>query len=678
MYKTSLLLSAAILFASGTAQAASKKAVPAIGTYGFDAAGMDIKTKPGDSFFNYANGNWVAATKIPDDKSNYGMFTALDDLSKKRTREIIEAAAKSKGAAGSNAQRVGDAYGAFMDEATIEAKGLTPLQPMLDKISVIKSSADLAGIFASYSTQFTNAPFSTYVYIDDRQPDTHIGIIGQGGLGLPDKDMYDTSKAQFEPIRAGYKQYIEAIFKVAGLENAAVRAAAVYSLEEKMAAAQWSRLENRDPQKTYNKMTPIELAALAPGFDWASWLSQVGLGAEKHIIVQQPTAFTKLAAMIKSQPLDVWQDYARLMLLTDAAPMLSKTFVDTHFAFYGKALSGTPQIKDRWKRGVEFVESGMGEAVGELYVSKYFTPDTKAQADTLVKNILTSMGQRLDTLAWMSVDTKLKAKEKLGSYNPKIGYPMKWRDYSKLEIKAGDALGNAQRAANFEYRRYLSKLGNPVDRDEWGMTPMTVNAYYNPSLNEIVFPAAILQAPFFDPAADPAVNYGGIGAVIGHEVSHGFDDQGSQYDSKGMLKNWWTDADSAKFKEATTKLAAQYDAYCPLPKQCVNGKLTLGENIADLAGLTVAYQAYKLSLGDKNAPVIAGTTGDQRFFYGWAQVWRRIYREKELQNRLVTDVHSPSEYRTSVVRNLDVWYKAFNVKPGEKLFLTPEQRIRIW
>jgi putative endopeptidase len=678
MYKATLLLSAAFVVVSAAAQAAPKKATPTIGTYGFDAAGMDASIKPGDSFFNFANGKWAATTKIPDDKSNYGMFTALDDLSKKRTREIIEAAANSKGAPGTNAQRVGDAYGAFMDEAAIEAKGLTPLQPMMDKISAVKSSADLAGIFAGYSTQFTNAPFGTYVYIDERQPDTHIGILGQGGLGLPDKDMYDSSKAQFEPIRAGYKIYIEAMFKAAGLDNAAARAAAVYALEEKMAAAQWSRLENRDPQKTYNKMSPAELIALAPGFDWTAWLAQVGLGDQKQIIVQQPTAFTKLAALVQSQPLAVWQDYARLTLLTDAAPMLSKVFVDTHFAFYGKTLSGTPQIKDRWKRGVEFVENGLGEAVGELYVAKYFTPETKAQADALVKNLLTSMGQRLDKLAWMSTETKVKAKEKLGTYNPKIGYPVRWRDYSKLEIKAGDALGNAQRGANFEYRRYLSKLGNPVDRDEWGMTPMTVNAYYNPPLNEIVFPAAILQAPFFDAAADPAINYGGIGGVIGHEISHGFDDQGSQYDAKGALKNWWTDADNAKFKEATTKLAAQYDAYCPLPKQCVNGKLTMGENIADLAGLTVAYQAYKLSLNGKKAPIIAGTTGDQRFFYGWAQVWRRIYREKELQNRLVTDVHSPSEYRASVVRNLDVWYNAFGVKPGEKLYLTPEQRIRIW
>jgi putative endopeptidase len=675
MRKITLLFGCAIIAYAAAAVAADKAE---IGAYGFDAAGMDKTVKAGNSFYSYANGGWAATTKIPDDKSNYGMFTKLDDLSKQRTRDIIEAAAKSKATPGSNAQRVGDAYGAFMDEAAIEAKSLTPLQPMLDKITATKSSTDLADIFAGYATQFTNAPFTTYVYLDDRQPDTHIGIVSQGGLGLPDKDMYDKSKVQFEPIRAGYKSYIEAMFKLAGLDNSAGRAAAVYALEEKLAAVQWSRLENRDPQKTYNKFTPAELAKLAPGFDWNQWLGKVGLGGQKAVLVQQPTAITKMAAMVQSEPLSVWQDYARLMLLTDAAPMLPKAYVDTSFNFYGKVISGTPQNKDRWKRGVDLIENAMGESVGELYVAKYFTPDTKSRADTLVKNLLTSMGQRLDALVWMSAETKVKAKEKLATYNPKIGYPVRWRDYGKLDIQAGDALGNAQRAAQFEYNRYLAKLGNPVDRDEWGMTPMTVNAYYNPVLNEIVFPAAILQPPFFDPKADAAVNYGGIGAVIGHEVSHGFDDQGAQYDAKGALKDWWSKSDTEKFRQATTKLAAQYDAYCPLPKQCVNGKLTMGENIADLAGLTVAYQAYKLSLGSKPAPIIAGTTGDQRFFYGWAQVWRRMYREKELQNRLVTDVHSPSEYRASVVRNLDAWYTAFNVKPGEKLYLKPVDRIRIW
>jgi len=378
------------------------------------------------------------------------------------------------------------------------------------------------------------------------------------------------------------------------------------------------------------------------------------------------------------------KDYLTLHLLTSTASYLPKKFVDTRFDFYGKTLSGTPQLKDRWKRGVDQVVGSMGEAVGKLYVEKYFTPATKAAADKLVKNLLVSMGQRLDNLAWMSAETKAKAKAKLATYNPKIGYPKKWRDYSSLEIKAGDPVGNARRADEFEYNRNLAKLGKPIDRDEWGMTPMTVNAYYNPGLNEIVFPAAILQPPFFDPSADDAVNYGGIGAVIGHEISHGFDDQGSQYDEKGALKNWWTKEDSDKFKTATSMLVQQYNAYCPFPAsgdkpaQCVKGELTLGENIADLAGITVAYNAYKLSLNGKQSPVLDGFTGDQRFFLGFAQVWRRSYRDAELANRLVTDPHSPSEFRTSVVRNLDVWYDAFGAKQGEGLFLPADKRVKIW
>ena len=380
----------------------------------------------------------------------------------------------------------------------------------------------------------------------------------------------------------------------------------------------------------------------------------------------------------------MWKDYLTVHTLTATAPYLAKRFVDAHFEMFGKVLSGTPQNKDRWKRGVEEVTGALGEAVGKIYVGKHFTPATKARADQLVKNVLVAMGQRIEALPWMSPATKAKAQAKLATYNPKIGYPSKWRDYGTLEVKAGDPVGNDTRATAFEYNRLLAKLGKPVDRDEWGMTPMTVNAYYNPGLNEIVFPAAILQPPFFDPNADDAVNYGGIGAVIGHEISHGFDDQGSQYDAKGKLENWWTKDDAAKFKVATNQLVAQYNAYCPVPAeggkaaQCVKGELTLGENIADLAGLTVAHQAYQLSLGGKPAPVIDGTSGDQRFFLGWAQVWRRLYRDQEYANRLVTDPHSPSEFRTAVVRNLDAWYEAFKPAAGEALFLAPDQRVRIW
>jgi len=642
---------------------------------------MDAKVAPGASFYNFANGTWQATTKLPADKSNYGMFTVLSDRSDERTKEII---LNAKGAPGSEERKIADYYQAFMDEAGIEAKGLTPVKPELDAIAAIKDTKALTARFAHDARHLRRAPFATIVTQDDREPEKHIAVFAQSGLGLPDRDMYDAKAKQFAGIRDGYKKYLTQMLELAGVKDAAKRAAAVYALEEKIAKVHWNRVQNRDAQKTYNKMTLAQLQKLAPTFDWKTWLAGTGLADQPAFNVNQPSAIAGIAKLVKTQPLAVWRDYVTVQFLTATAPYLSKQFVDTRFEMYGKVLSGTPQNKDRWKRGVDEVTGALGEAVGKLYVSKYFTPATKAEADALVKNLLVAMGQRLDGLAWMSDETKQKAKAKLATYNPKIGYPDKWRDYSALEVVAGDAVGNDIRASAFEYDRRLAKLGQPVDRHEWLMPPMTVNAYYNPPLNEIVFPAAILQPPFFDPSADPAVNYGGIGAVIGHEISHGFDDQGSQYDATGALKNWWTKDDAAKFKAATAQLVAQYNGYCPFPAadgkpaQCVKGDFTLGENIADLAGLTVAYQAYKLSLGGKDAPVIDGLTGDQRFFLGWAQVWRRIYRDQELANRLVTDPHSPSEFRTAVVRNLDAWYDAFKPADKDALFLAPDKRVRIW
>jgi putative endopeptidase len=651
------------------------KAKPEIGTWGFDKAGMDTKVAAGDSFYRYANGTWVDHTPIPADKSNYGMFSVLSDRSDERTKEIILTATD---------QKIADYYKSFMDEAAIEQKGITPIEGELKEIAAIKDQKGLVLAFANNARHHLRSPFGASVGIDDKDPEHYLANLGQGGLGLPDRDMYEPKNSQFEKVREGYKQYLATMLGFAGVKDADKRAAAVYALEAKLAATHWTRVQNRDPQKTYNKLSVAELTKVAPGMDWKTWLGAVGWTKETAIDVNQPSAIAGAAKLVKSEPLAVWKDYLTVHLVSDAAPYLSKKFVDARFDMYGKTLSGTPQIEERWKRGVDQVTGAMGEAVGQIYVSKYFTPETKAQADQLVHNLLTAMGQRLDALTWMSDETKAKAKAKLATYNPKIGYPKKWKDYSKLEIVAGDPVGNASRAAAFEYDRRLAHLGQPVDRDEWGMTPMTVNAYYNPVLNEIVFPAAILQPPFFDPNADDAVNYGGIGAVIGHEISHGFDDEGSQYDATGKLANWWSKDDIDKFKTATAKLVAQYSGYCPFPKtadkpaQCVKGELTLGENIADLAGLTVAYQAYKLSLNGKEAPVIDGLTGDQRFFLGWAQVWRRSYRDQELANRLVTDSHSPSEFRTAVVRNLDAWYEAFAPKAGEKLFLGPEQRVKIW
>ena len=654
---------------------------PEIGAWGFDSKGMDAKQAPGDNFYGFANGTWATSTPIPADKSNFGMFTVLGDKSDERTKEIILNASHEPGA---DAKKVADFYGSFMDEAAIEKAGIAPIQGELDAIAKIKDVKGLVEMFAWNARHFRTAPFATIVGQDDRNPEVYLASLSQGGLGLSDRDMYEAKNKQFAAQREGYKKYLATMFGLVGIKDADKRAAAVYALEEKIALTHWTRIQNRDPQKTYNKMTMADLQKQAPGIDWKPWLAGVGLEHETSINVNEPSAIIGLAKLVKSQPLEVWKDYLTIHMLTDNAPYMAKQFVDTRFEMFGKIQSGIPQIKDRWKRGVDQVTGAMGEAVGKIYVDKYFTAATKARADELVHNLLVSMGQRLDALTWMSDETKAKAKQKLATYNPKIGYPKKWRDYSALVVTAGDPVGNAERAAAFEYDRNLGKLGKPVDRDEWGMTPMTVNAYYNPVLNEIVFPAAILQPPFFDPNADDAVNYGGIGAVIGHEISHGFDDQGSQYDAKGKLSNWWTKDDTDKFKTATAKLVALYSGYCPVPAagdkpaQCVKGELTLGENIADLAGITVAYNAYKLSLGGKPAPVIDGLSGDQRFYLGWAQVWRRNYRDQELANRLVTDAHSPSEYRASVVRNLDTWYDAYAIKPAAKLFLAPDARVKIW
>jgi len=665
----------------GNPPAPPKAGAPGIGTWGFDLKGMELTTAPGDSFYTYANGTWLETTPIPEDKSNYGMFTKLGDEADEHTKQIIMGA---KGKPGSEERKIADYYAAFMDEAAIEKAGTAPLKADLARVKAIKDTKGLTLQFAYLSKHLSNSPIGTFIGQDDKEPEHYIALVPQSGPGLPDPQQYQAKNAQFEPMRAAYKKYIAAMLTAIGEQDADKRAADIYALEEKIASAHWTRVENRDPVKTYNKMTPAELAKLAPEFDWKTWLGGTGLSAVKAVNVMQPTAIAGIAKLVKSEPLPVWKDYVLFHLAHEAAPFLSKQFVDLQFDMYTKPLTGTPQIEERWKRGVTQGTFALGEAAGKPFGAKHFTPATKDAADKLVQNLLVAMGQRLDNLPWMSAETKAKAKAKLATYNPKIGYPKKWRDYGKLVVKANDPYGNANRAAEFEWNRVASRINKPVDRDEWQMKPMTVNAYYNPGLNEIVFPAAILQPPFFDANADDAVNYGGIGAVIGHEISHGFDDQGSQYDAKGKLENWWTADDLAKFKAATAQLVAQYSQYCPFPAkdgkpaQCVKGELTLGENIADLAGLTVAYSAYQLSLGGKPAPVIDGLTGDQRFFLGWAQVWRRLYRDQELANRLVTDPHSPSEFRAAVVRNLDVWYDAYKAQPGQKLYLAPNQRVKIW
>jgi putative endopeptidase len=657
---------------------------PEFGQFGLDQAGMDLSVSPGNDFYQYANGLWAKNTPIPADKSNYGLFNRLNDLSDERTKKIIEQIAGSTHPAGSENAKVADLYRAYMDEASIEQKGLAPMKAILGAIDQIQNREQLFAMMAQMARVRVGAPISVSIGVDLKNPDAHIGYFGQGGLGLSDKDMYLTSNLQFTPQRQGYLQFIETLFTLAQLPNAKARAAAVYALEEKIALAHWNRVDSRNPDKTYNRFTRAQLAELSQPTDWNGYLQPLGLAQEVSINIAQPSAVKQALALLHSEPIALWQDYARLRWLASLAPSLPKAFVDASFEFTGKVLSGTPALQPRWKRGVDRVTSTLGEAIGKQYVQQYFTQTTKDKASTMVGNIIAVMGQRIDGLPWMSTETKAKAREKLSTYNTKIGFPDKWRDYSALEIRAGDPVGNQLRSAAYSYERVLARLGKPTDKTEWSMTPMTVNAYYSSLSNEIVFPAAILQPPFFDPNADDAINYGAIGGVIGHEITHGFDDNGSRFDAQGRLNNWWTEADRTKFNAAAARLIEQYNGYCPFaatpekPAQCVRGALTIGENIADLAGLTIAYEAYKKSLNGKPAPVINGVTGDQRFFLGWAQAWRRNMRDTERQNRLLTGQHSPEPYRAAVVRNLDAWYTAFNIKPGDALYLAPEDRIKIW
>ncbi|WP_260833971.1 M13 family metallopeptidase [Sphingopyxis sp. P1IMeth2] len=651
--------------------AASAKAdKPEIGDFGFDTTGMDKSVLPGNDFYAYANGTWGKNTAIPADKSNYGMFTALADLSQKRTQEILEAA---KGDPGS---MIGRAYASYLDSASVEAKGLAPIQPWLAKIRTVDKPG-LAALLAEADRNGVSHFFGGYVGQDDKNPDVYIYTMFQGGLGMPDRDFYLKDNERNAKLQAAYLKHLENVLTLAGEQDAAARAQAVYAFEKQIATVHWDKNDSSDATKVYNKMTLAELEKAAPGFDWTTFVRGIGV-KEGALLVSQPSAFTGEAKLIADAPIGVLRDALLVRSLDGFSDVLPDAVAKEAFSFYGTALSGTPQMQERWKRAVDFTTGNLGEAVGKDYVAKYFPPETKAEMDKLVKNVIAALGHRIDNLAWMQPETKVKAKKKLANFTTKIGYPDRWKDYGSLEIRADDLFGNALRANQWQHDDNISRLGGPIRRWEWGMTPMTVNAYANFGMNEIVFPAAILQPPFFDPKADPAINYGGIGAVIGHEISHHFDDQGSKYDETGKLADWWTPEDVKAFEAASKALVAQYDAYEVLPGEHLDGTFTLGENIGDLAGLNIAYDAYKASLGGKEAPVIDGLTGDQRFFLGWAQVWRRNYREQNLSQRISTDPHSPSIQRTWVSRNLDPWYKAYQVKPGQTLYLDPKDRVRIW
>ncbi|HTU11029.1 MAG TPA: M13-type metalloendopeptidase [Allosphingosinicella sp.] len=652
------------------APAAAKANAPRYGSFGFDTGGMNRAVSPGTSFYAFANGTWDRATEIPADRANYGMFTALDDLSKQRTRAILEEARPGT--------RIGDFYASFMDERAIDAAGIAPLRPMLARIDAIADRSAFAAEAGRLFRQGVTAPFTGYIASDDRIPTQTIQRLIQSGIGLPDRDYYLSDDATLAQKRTAYQAYLAQLLTLAGETNAAERAAAVVALEHRIAEVHWTRVDSRDDERTYNKWARPDFARNAPGFDWDAYFRETGLSGQANMLVSQPSAFTGTARIVSETPVAVLKDYLKLRLLDSSAPLLSRPFVDANFAFRGTTLNGTPENEPRWKRAVTMVTGAISDDVSRIYVQRHFPPEAKRAADALVREVIGAMDRRLAQLSWMSPETRAAARAKLAAFTPKIGYPDRWRDYSSVRVSRTNLIQNVTNANEFEYRRNLAKLGRPVDRSEWLMTPMEVNAYANPTWNEIVFPAAILQAPFFDPHADPAINYGGIGAVIGHEISHHFDDQGSRYDQTGALREWWTPQDRERFNALTAQLVAQYDAYEPLPGRRLQGRLTLGENIADLAGLTVAYDAYHHSLGGRPAPVLDGFTGDQRFYLGWAQVWRRKYREANLIQRLLTDPHSPSEQRAAVVRNLDPWYAAFSPQTGDALFLAPERRVRIW
>lgn len=674
-------LCAAILAACSTSSEQVGEKAPASSpklVSGIDQNSFDLSVRPQDDLFRYVNGTWLQTFEIPADKSNYGSFTKLSEEADDDVKLIIEEASKGNPEKGSNAQKVGDLYKSYMDVEGLEALGLSPLQGELAKIDNIKNLSDLSEYIA-HAQIMTESPFYVYVYIDDKQPDTHITQMGQDGLGLPNRDYYLKDDEKSIVLREKYLQHVTNIFLLANVDAAQAAAKIVLDIETKLASAQWPKEKLRDPVAVYNKLTWSKLQELMPNLDWDRWRDSAALQLMDEALVAQPDYFEKVNKLLTDIPLNHWKMYYRWQLLTSAAPYLNKAFDEENFNFYGSVLSGVTEQEPRWKRGVGTINGVLGEVVGEIYVKKHFKPEAKVKMLALVENLREAYRQAIVELEWMGEATKTQALDKLNKFTPKVGYPDKWKDYSKLEIVSDDLFGNLQRATMVEVTRNRKKLGQPIDRTEWGINPQTVNAYYNPALNEIVFPAAILQPPFFDLDADDAVNYGGIGAVIGHEMGHGFDDQGSQYNGDGKLQDWWTDEDRTEFKKRANKLVSQFDNFTVLDDVHLNGEFTQGENIGDLSGLTIAYKAYQLAKKGTAAPVIDGLTGNQRVFVGWAQIWGRKYRDEELLRRIDTDPHSPSEFRTNgIVMNMNEFYEAFSLKESDKLYLKPEDRVKIW
>ena len=649
---------------------------------GIETQFIEPSVRVQDDFFTYLNGKWLSTTQIPADKSSWGTFMQLREETQPQLRALIEKdAADKKKKAGTDEQKIGDLYTSFMDEKRLQALGTKPLAGELNKIHALRDKKDIPALAAHLAQIGVSTPYNIYVGQDQRASTRYAAYIGQSGLGMPDRDYYlKLDDKRMLDARTKYQAHVAKILTLAGEKDADAKAKEIVAFETALAEVQWTKVENRDPVKRYNKVAVNKLGELTPGYDWNAALAAAGIaGKVDSVIVAQPTYLQGMDKILAKTDLATLQAYFEWQLLRAYSDYLSKDFVDADFAFYGTVLTGVEENRPRWKIGVSTVEGSIGEALGRQYVQAYFPPEKKARMQELVKNILAAYKESIDTLDWMSPATKKEAQAKLAKFTPKIAYPDKWRDYTALTIKQDDLVGNIMRARTYAYNRNKNKLGQPIDRTEWGMTPQTVNAYYSSTMNEIVFPASILQKPFFDAAADDAVNYGAIGAVIGHEISHGFDDKGSQSDGDGNLRDWWTTEDKAKFKAKTDALVAQYGSYSPLPGYPVNGELTLGENIGDNSGLAIAYKAYKISLHGKPAPVIDGLTGDQRFFMGWGQVWRSKMREAQQIVQVKTDPHSPGQFRANgTMMNQPAFYEAFGVKEGDKMYLAPKDRVIIW
>jgi putative endopeptidase len=657
-------------------------------TPGIDTAGMDRSVKPGDDFFAYANGTWLKHTEIPADRSNYGTSSILLDLTDRRVADLIQETGKANAAAGSEARKIGDYYASFMDSTAIDAAGVKPLQPTLDSIAAIGDRKGLAHFLGTTLRADVDALNATNFYTpnllglwvaQDLEDPTHYSpFLLQGGLGMPDRSYYVDTSAAMAAIRDKYRQHVAAMLGLAKIPDADTRAARIVELETKIATAHWSREKSGNVSNGNNPWARADFGTKAPGLDWETYFAAAGLEKPSQFIVYQPSAITGISALTAGEPLDTWKDYLTFHAIQSHAAVLPTSFGKQSFAFFGPVLSGAQKQRDRWRRAVAATNDGLGFAVGRLYAARYFPPAEKKRAQAMVANLIAAFRERIDRLEWMAPATKKEAKGKLAVLKVSVGYPDKWPDYSGLQIVKGDAYGNFEHAHLFQYRHALAMLSQPVDRGEWVMTPQLVNAVNLPAMNALNFPAAILQPPYFDPKRPTVMDYGAIGAIIGHEVSHSFDNQGALFDSKGRLHNWWTPEDFKHFEASSKQLVAQYDAYQPFPDLAVKGQQTLGENIADVAGLAAAYDAYRKSLGGKQAPTVQGLTGDQQFFVSFAQSWRRKAREPALRNQILTDGHAPAQYRASTVRNIDAWYRAFDVKPGEELYLAPTARVRVW